>query len=244
MIAGIIFDAIWTITGNIDELISGDTAFFDLTVNSSVGRIDIGAADNTFIDVDDGIGLFTADGNFDNGVIIARILHNATIAGDVNSSVFSLLNETGPANSAFTTMGTWFDSRGNLGTLRFGGMERSLVSLGVIEGFGSYDNSMLPDTFDDFAIGGRIESVVVSGNNNPNRASFLDSVVRAWRIGTIRLLDVVGTAQPASAIKYGFALRHVDTYFRTTPAGNITHTADKLGNYELRIVHETLDGLV
>lgn len=256
VIAGNLFASIWDIIGDVGDLVVNlQTASFVLDVHSNVNSINLtGNVNDTNIDVDDNISQLHTGGNFDNGSVEARQLTNATIDGDVNNSVVSLLEDVVPGNSgivanqSFTTLGLWVNSdllsRGHLGDLRFGGMEDSLVSLGTVDQFLTYDQSSLPDTTDDFAVQGTIQSVVISGNNNPSRASFIDTIVRAYRIGTIRLLDVVGTDVPNSGNKFGFALKEVDSYERFTPERTFTRIPDKKGHYQLRVVLDSLEGLI
>ncbi len=175
-----------------------------------------------------------------------------TIKGNLTAAVVTLTAAVPSARSPSTALGglsvtgrmvdSTVDSAGNIGAVTVGAMENSQLYAGLAEGWQG-----MPTGRGDFSAASddllpRIKSFTVRGVQG-QVFSFASSIIAAWRIGPVKLMNVQADT-PGSTDSFGLAANGLASYTRRTgPAASYTWRkaaasgwpADDLGDF--RIIH-------
>jgi hypothetical protein len=211
----------WMIDGSVGTVVIGDEAdAWDAEIGGAVKSLRVG----TFLDATllvSGAITTLATGSGVHSYLSAACMKTFTCAGDWSSGQIHLTDHEAALAVSKLTVGGRLDE-----SLITANASVGAVCLGYLRGsriLVSVEGDSLPDSVNDFTAQHEIKSFTVTGvTSEGNPHSQIDSMIAAWRLGTLNLrnvqLDNDGDVHGFAATQYGsFRLVQPDSSVYTDP---------------------------
>jgi hypothetical protein len=226
----------WVVLGSAGTITVADQiADFNADVHGNVKSIRGGVGSHANFFVEDTLTSLTM-GSWDFGDIMADAVGSITIAGDCADMLLRLDNSQVATSLGKFTVGGWVENiwlsaDSNVGAITVGGISGSLISVGVTQ-------NLFADDIDDFDFEPTLGNFTVRGlTRGDNPQSQIDTVVNAWRIGTLSLRNV---QRDNDEVPHGIAATAIGSFRLVQPDNSVYTDPDDLPNpldFQVRLLN-------